>query len=429
MKFLKHPLFKNTFIYVITDSINKVIPFIMLSVLTRFLSPEDYGRVANYFVLSGILSIFVGLSTHGAVSVNFFKLERDNLRKYIANIIIILVISTIIVTLLLCTLSGVLSKYLHIPRGWILIVPFVSFSQFLTLLNMTLWQSEQRPMPFGIYQILQTLAYTILVLFFVVALKMRWQGQLLANLISIVLFAFFSLFIIIKRGYFKFEFHLEYVKDALFFGVPLIPHQLANWIKNGVDRIFLTTMVGVAATGIYSVGYQFGMIIGLLGNAFNKAWAPFLFEKMKSIDQHQKVRLVKFSYLCFIAIIAATMIFSLVAPWFMGFFLGDRFTNASKFVVWIAFGYAFDTMYYVVTNQIFFVKATHLLAIVTFVSSLIHIILSYTLIKLNGSIGSAQAITISFFITFLSVWILSAKVYPMPWLSFLRSQAPQAQKG
>ena len=41
--------------------------------------------------------------------------------------------------------------------------------------------------------------------------------------------------------------------------------------------------------------------------------------------------------------------------------------------------------------------------------------LSYFFIKENGSIGAAQATTISFFITFILVWLLSSKLYPMPW--------------
>ena len=40
-------------------------------------------------------------------------------------------------------------------------------------------------------------------------------------------------------------------------------------------------MVNVAATGLYSVGYQVGMIIGLLANSFNLTWSPFLYEKLK----------------------------------------------------------------------------------------------------------------------------------------------------
>jgi O-antigen/teichoic acid export membrane protein len=393
------------------------------------MSPSDYGMVANYLVLLAVLSAFIGLNANSAVAINFFKLDRDNFRKYTANALGILLISTFVLSLLLCVFSGVLLKYLKIPRIWSCIAPFLVSCQFITSINLILWQSEQRPKPYSAYQVLQTMVNVTLILLFVVGLKMTWRGQLLALLVSTVTFALVSFVVIVRRGYLKFEFHDGHIKDALFFGVPLIPHQLSGWLRTGVDRIFLTNIIGIASTGLYSVGYQFGMIIGVLGSAFNRAWSPFLFNKLKSADLGQKTRLVEFIYLCFIAVTVFTLLFSVVAPWVMSFFLGDRFRDSSKFVVWIAFGYAFDVMYYMVANQIFYAKASHLIALATFTSSVVHIILSYSLIRLNGAIGCAQATTISFFIFFILTWTLSARVYPMPWLIFNGRKTVEPQEG
>ena len=72
-------------------------------------------------------------------------------------------------------------------------------------------------------------------------------------------------------------------------------------------------------------------------------------------------------------------------------------------------------MYFMVTNYIFYAKKTYILAYVTFSVTILHIGFLYFLINLNGAIGAAQAIMITSIITFLSVWILSHKVYKMPW--------------
>ena len=70
-----------------------------------------------------------------------------------------------------------------------------------------------------------------------------------------------------------------------------------EWIITRIDRIFINSMVRVDATGVYSVGYQVGMIIGLLTQSFNLAWSPFLFEKLKENNYSTKVKIVKFTYL------------------------------------------------------------------------------------------------------------------------------------
>jgi Na+-driven multidrug efflux pump len=97
------------------------------------------------------------------------------------------------------------------------------------------------------------------------------------------------------------------------------------------------------------------------------------------------------------------------------FFVSRNFYFAYKYVLWIALGYAFQGMYFMVVNYIFYVKKTYILAWVTFTSAGVNIVLNYFFIKANGAIGAAQATTITFFVQFIMVWILSAKVYKMPW--------------
>lgn len=47
---------------------------------------------------------------------------------------------------------------------------------------------------------------------------------------------------------------------------------------------------------------------------------------------------------------------------------------------------------------------------------MINLISSYFLIIWNGAIiGAAQGTMIAFFLSFLMTWLLSAKVYKMPW--------------
>ncbi|NMA74131.1 MAG: flippase, partial [Bacteroidales bacterium] len=69
---------------------------------------------------------------------------------------------------------------------------------------------------------------------------------------------------------------------------------------------------------------------------------------------------------------------------------------------------------------IIYVEKTYFLAMATFLGASINIILNYFFIKKNGAIGAAQATTLTHFITFLVVWLYSAKVYPMPWKKFFR---------
>jgi len=413
---IKHEIFKNAFVYTLTEVINKAVPFLLLPIMTSYLLPEDYGRVATYGAFTAIIAVFVHLSLVGAVNVNYFKTTKEQLKVYIANTLIIVSVASMLVFIVVLTLKDKLSVMLDIPLIWLFIGVVAVFSQFLTLLNLGLWQVEQRPREFGGYQIAQVLTNTSLVLVLVVGFEMGWEGSLIGQAIATILFSLISFGFIYKRGYLLFHVNKADIKDALNFGVPLIPHGLSGWFKVGVDRILLTIFIGSSAAGVYSVGYQFGMIVGVITVAFNQAYSPFLYKKLTNIDANGKRKLVKFTYVYFAGIIVTAGLLSLVAPYFIHNFLNERYHSASEIVGWVLYGHAFQGMYFMVVNYIFYIKKTYALSVVTFLTGLLHVGISYYLIEINGTVGAAQATTISFFVTFLSVWILSARVYRMPWL-------------
>jgi len=415
LSIFRHKLFKNAFVYTGSNVINKAIPFFLLPIMTRYLTPTDYGIVATFNVLLAVMVVFVGLSMHGAINVNYFKLKREELREYIGNVFIILFTNFILIFIIVFFLKTYFSNIVKFPVKWIPILVIVALCQSIFKINLGLWRVEQKSLPYGLFQISRTISNVALSLIFVVALVWGWQGRLLGAIITSVIFGLISIFLIYRRKYIKFSFDKKYIKDALFFGVPLIPHALGGWIMTSIDRIFINSMVGVAATGLYSVGYSVGMIIGILASSFNLAWSPFLYEKLKENNFSTKVKIVKFTYLYDVGIILLALILSFIAPTFLKFFVSKNFYFAYKYVLWIALGYAFNGMYFMVVNYIIYVKKTYILAWVTFSSAGINIILNYFFIKANGAIGAAQATTITFFVQFIMVWILSAKVYKMPW--------------
>lgn len=411
----KHKLFGNSLIYTIANIINSAIPLFLLPILTRYLTPFDYGIVATFQVFLAMAIVFVGLNMGGAVSVNYFKMDKQKLKIYIGNIAFILSISFVLTFCIIYIARNYLSEFINFPKNWLLVAVIIALFQVLSTLNLTLWQVEQKPLPYGIFQVSQTVLNVSLSLIFVVVLNWGWQGRLSGLIINSVVFGLLGIFMIYKRKYINFSFNKHYIKDALFFGIPLIPASLGGWAIVSIDRLFINSMVNVATTGIYTVGYQVGTIINLLVISFNRAWTPFLFEKLKENNHDIKIKIVRFTYLYFICIIALVLALSFVAPYFLRLFVGKSFHSASKYVFWIALGYAFNGMRIMTVNYIYYVKKTYISAWVPFFCAGINVVLNYLLIKANGAIGAAQATTITFFLYFIFQWFISARVYKMPW--------------
>lgn len=418
---IKNRLFRHSGVYIISEVAQRGIPFFLLPILTRYLSTADYGIIATFMVYLQIIGILAGLNTNSAVIVNFFQISKENLKIYVANVFNVLAASFLFILLGIFLFKTPLSARLAIPGQWLIWGLVIASARFLIVTNLSLWQAEQRPKIYGFFNIARTATDVTLSLLLVVWIGLRWEGRLYAVITTSVVFGLISIWVLCKRGYYRFEFKSEYTKDALNFGIPLIPHRLAIWILTGIDRIFIVNILGTAATGVYAVGFQIGLVVTIIANGISRAFGPYLFKKLSVNRDRDKEKLVVLTYLIFIGMICLAGMISLISPWVFKIFIGKNFYKASKFVVWIAFGQAFQGMYSMVVDYVSYTKKTKLIGMVTISVGLFHAFLSYNMIKANGPIGAAQATTISFFIKFVSVWILSARIYQMPWLSVIKS--------
>lgn len=412
---LNKQLFSNSFIYILGDVINKAIPFFLLPILTRYLSPSDYGNIATFTVLVSVFAVFTGLSINGLINVNFFKYEKKDFKVFIANVIILLNISTFIVFFTVFYFKENLSLLINIEFEWILLALVMAAAQFLTTINLSLWIAEKKPKAYTLYQLSQTLIIAILSLVFVVGFSMNWQGQIYAQATGIFLLSVLSLAFVFKRGYLKFELNATYLKEGVKFGLPLIPHSLAGWLLTGADRIIIMTILGTSSVGLYSVGYQLGMIMSVLVTAFNKAWSPYFFKALTLENMNEKRKIVKFTYMYMICVLILSLFIATITKAILPYFVGESFLSVDSIILPLMIAFSFQGMYFMVTNYLFHIKKTTVLSSITLIVALLHIVISTVLILFFGIVGAAYATLISFLFMFILTWRASSKLYPMPW--------------
>ena len=417
-QFFKSSLFKASGTYTFFSAFNSSIAFLLLPILTRYLSPEDYGTVAMFGTLLSIIGVLTGLSVHGAINRAYFE-KTINFKEYVANCIFILISSSLVIFILVFVCLDYITIFTNVPKIWILISVVISFFQFIILAILAIYQAKLKSKQYGFIQIGQGILNAFLSIVFVVFLSMKWEGRLFAQVISTLTFGVSS-YIIIHKFYSSWHFNIKYIINALKFGVPLIPHTISGIFVMYVDRVIINNLIGTKEVGIYTAGLQIGMIIHLLATSFNKAWGPWLFSKLNENNYDVKLKIVKFTYSYFIGILFFSLLLGYLAPFIVKIFLGKDFYEAKNVILWIALGYAFDGMYYMVVNYIFYAYKTYILAWITFFCGIINIPLTYTFVKLNGYLGASQAFAITMFITFIMTWILSQQSYNMPWRLRLR---------
>ncbi len=396
------------------------IPFVMLPILTRYLSPLDYGIVAMYQVLEALICPVAALGVHVAVHRQYFELEQGELARYIFNCFMILLGCTSIISLLFWCFSRFISDWTGFPAQWLWTIPVTAFCRTIHSTVIMLLLARVKPFPYAFFQAVLVAGVVGLTLVFVVGLGMRWEGRVLGQVISFGILGGFCTIYLWVTGWLKVSLRLKYVRHALSFGAPLVPHEVGVNAINMSDRLFLANMIGVAETGIYVVAFQVSKIVTIFAESFNQAWMPWAFRHLKKGDQGTRVKLVRITYVCFAAILALALVLAGTSPWFLKPLVGESFLPAARFLLWLALGQALYGMCKMVATYLFYVQKTSTLgwiAVITLVSS---ISLNYSLISVHGSIGAAEAFFGAYLTSFLFTWYKSARNYPMPYLSALR---------
>src|SRR5690606_2773692 len=106
-----------------------------------------------------------------------------------------------------------------------------------------------------------------------------------------------------------------YIREILRFGVPLVPHVAGVFLLVSVNRFVINVELGLAQTGIYMVAVQFSAALALVFESINKAYVPWLFERLKRDQLNEKRQIVCLTYIWYAIILCGAIFAFAVGPW------------------------------------------------------------------------------------------------------------------
>jgi O-antigen/teichoic acid export membrane protein len=423
-------LWKTGSIYVLSFGLNSALPFLLLPILSRYLSPADYGIIALWQVLFSFVTVLVGLGVHGALTIYCFDVGRDApdrtdlLGSYIAGNFLVLGVTTIAVAGVLGLLSPVIQAYLvDIPTGWILATAWVATATGIVNLTLAYLNAEMKARSYAAVTNGQTIANAAISLLLVVAFALGWQGRLAGQAVGAVSVALCCLAYLSRQGLLSAPPRLSLVRHSLLFAVPLLPHILSSVVRAITDRLFLSQITDLAEIGQFSVALSLASIFGVLGNAFQQAWAPWLYRNLQLGQDADRNKIVRLTYAGFIAFAVLGVGFASLAPWIFSWLVGARFAAGTRFMWWLTGAACLQGAYYLVVPYIAYSKRTHYSSIVSTISLALNIGLNLVLSRRFGAMGVAATNFLTALIEFVAVFYASSLCVPMPWLASLRSRA------
>jgi O-antigen/teichoic acid export membrane protein len=399
-------------IYAVANVLAAAVPFLLLPVLTRALTPAQYGQVVSFFILVPVCSAVAGLGLQSAVGVRWLDTSRGDPRGHTAAAVLLAFGSTALAAALAVAAAPLIG--VELAPALCALAAVTAGAATLQAIRFAVWQSQGQPIPAAMLQVAAALLNMGLSLIAVLLLDGGGTGRILGASAAVGLIGLFSVGSLYRTACCARPTARD-TRALLRFGVPLVPHTLAGAVLASADRFVVAGHLGSGQLGVYGAASQLGLIVNVLTDAATKAFAPTMYRMLAKGTPRQRLRLVALAYLSVPAwVLVALAVWGLLVaagPWL----LGERYQPALDLAPWFLLGGAIGGVYLNVAGLFFFTSRTEWLGAATLSACLVALLIAPWAVASLGTTGGAMAYCAAQATLLAAAWLLSRRVAPMPW--------------
>jgi O-antigen/teichoic acid export membrane protein len=391
----------NVALYTAGEIIPRVLSFLLLPVLTRYLTTSDYG-ISSY--INTTLTFLYVLTT---LSVNTYTLRsyynyttESEKKKLLGNIFVFLVgwgfIMLCLEALLLPFLLNAFS--VNVPfYPYFLLGLIINFFDVIAVIPLVAYRVNENAKGFVMLSVGRTLLQYILILIFVAYFKMGLFGSFLGRLAACFPFCIIYILVIKNKG--TFYFNMTQIKKALHFSLPLLPGVLSYLIISIFDRIILERYVSLSDLGLYSVAATLALTLNIIIQGIYRSFEQQIFR------EHAHKYFMEFADKLFKIFIAALYIpgFAMVlfARETLLFFTSSQYLPAEKYVVYLVVAVIISGINTFLTTLLIANNSRKVITYTFLAAAGISFIANLLFIKYFGVLGACIASIISFLIIYI----------------------------
>lgn len=398
-------LVKNIGFLSISQFSTKILTFFLVPLYTSILSTNQYGVYDLFTTTIGLLIPIFTL--HIVEAVLRFSLEPNRRPTDVfTNGIVIescggIVLSVFILVNKFTNIIPAINEYLvYFILMFIAEVIYQFFTYFSRGINDVL--------AISIAGIISTVVVISTNIVFLLVLKKGLEGYFLATIlgnISAMIFLFFRLkiwkYICIKSIEYKL------CREMLGYSAPLILNQISWWINNASDRYIVIAVCGVAANGVYSIGYKIPNILSTLQGIFNSSW---VLSATQDYDENDSKGFFSSTYATYNFLMTVTCSLIIVMTKLIAKLLyAKEFFEAWKYVPFLTIAVVFGALSGYLGGIFTAVKDTKAISLTTLFGAIINICLNFLLVNRIGPLGAAIATMLSGYAIFVVRYIWSKK--------------------
>jgi len=164
-------------IYGTSNLLQRAIPFLLLPITTRYLTPGDFGVIAIFLVIAALSTPFAGMNAPYAIGRKAFDQENVHLPTYVANCFGVLLCGAALTALLVWPLGSTIAEMTGLPTQWTLAAVIMAAGQTFILVLLTLWQTQQMAARYALLQVSRSACSGGLTILLVVGLGLELRAS------------------------------------------------------------------------------------------------------------------------------------------------------------------------------------------------------------------------------------------------------------
>ncbi|TAL33467.1 MAG: hypothetical protein EPN93_13890 [Spirochaetes bacterium] len=383
----------------------RALAFISIPVMTRLLTPEEYGIVNVFNSYISIFVIIFTFNTFAAVSRYYYENSND-FTSFFSTSIMLSAITILVSSAAFHLLNYLIPDLLKMPPELsYYIVPFVIFTVATSFYDQVYAPQKQSKKIAArmTVQAYSSFALSIGIILFLD--EKKYLGQIYAYLIVGILFLFYYIWQL--KPYFNGQLKSDHIHYIVSNAVVLIPYALSNRILNYIDRIMINTNLGASDAGLYSFAYNIGMLLNVFFMAVFRAWIPYYFELMDGKDYKKLFDNTKRIFK--LIIIAA--LFLIYFGKEIGMLLAKQnYYSGLGMIPIIVVGYLFNSLFFIYSWGFGYIKKPIYISLIVLVAAILNIAINAVFIPVYGAITAAYATVAAYMVMAVSAWFFTRRI-------------------
>jgi O-antigen/teichoic acid export membrane protein len=408
-------LTRGTAIYGTGDAAISVVNFLLLPVYVRVLTPADYGALLILISIETFAKLVNRWGLDGAFMRFYLEREQGPARRTLASTIlgVLLVLDGAMLAAGLA-LSGWIAAGLFGHGQYVDALRLMLVNTFLvafTFVPFHVMRLEEQAMSHSALTFARSAGTTVLRFVLVV-----WGGLGVTGLYAADLAVTLALLPMLwrwTRPLVSPSFSWTELRLVLRFGLPRLPHGLAQQAFDYGNRLLLTRFVPLAEAGVYQNGATLGGVVKFFLAAFETAWAPFYYAAARQADGRTVLSKVTTYGIALVALLV-------VGTWaiagdLVGAMLGADYAGAPPVVRLVALALGFQGLYLLTSIGLNLSGQTQYYPVSTFAAAATGLSSGVVLMPAYGAIGAAQALLVAFATQATVAAVFARRAYPMPY--------------